>query len=389
MSRKHRRRNKFHRRTAPGASPGMIVSDPCSPQPVVHVMAYGPERLEERTVANLESLREFVGKWPVTWINVDGLGDADMIRRMGEMFKLHPLALEDVVNVHQRAKVEHYADQLFLVVRMAHPGERLETEQVSIFLGKNFVITFQETLPGDSFEPVRERIRAARGQIRQRGCDYLTYALIDSAIDSFFPVLETLGEQIESLEEEALAHATRGTISRVHDVKHDLLTLRRAIWPAREALHALARDPCPLITDETRIYFRDCYDHTIQLLDLLETYRELGADLRDLYLSSISNRMNEIIKVLTIISTIFIPLTFIVGVYGMNFDTAHQWNMPELRWRYGYLFVWGTMAAVVVFMLYFFRRKGWIGAAERDRKWEEQRAKQWQGRERPQSGDER
>ncbi len=230
---------------------------------------------------------------------------------------------------------------------------------------------------------MRERIRAARGQIRDRGCDYLTYALIDATIDSYFPVLETLGEQIEGLEEEALTHATRGTISRIHDVKHDLLTLRRAIWPAREALHVLARDPCPLITDETRIYFRDCYDHTIQLLDLLETYRELGADLRDLYLSSISNRMNEIIKVLTIISTIFIPLTFIVGVYGMNFDTEQQWNMPELRWRYGYLFVWGTMAAVVLFMLYFFRRKGWIGSAARDRHWEAERTKQWQSRERP------
>jgi magnesium transporter len=383
MSRKHRRRNKFHRRTPPGASPGLIVSDPCSPQPVVHVMAYGPERLEERTLANLDSLRDFVGKWPVTWINVDGLGDAETIRRIGEMFKLHPLALEDVVNVHQRAKVEHYADQLFLVARMAHPGERLETEQVSMFLGRDFIITFQETLPGDSFEPVRERIRAARGQIRNRGCDYLAYALIDAAIDSFFPVLETLGEQIESLEEEALTHATRGTISRIHDVKHDLLTLRRAIWPSREALHVLARDPCPLITDVTRIYFRDSYDHTIQLLDLLETYRELGADLRDLYLSSISNRMNEIIKVLTIISTIFIPLTFIVGVYGMNFDTEQTLNMPELRWRYGYLFVWGTMFAVVVFMLYFFRRKGWIGAAKREREWESERAKQWQGREKP------
>jgi magnesium transporter len=383
MSRKHRRR-KFHRRTKPGASPGMIVSDPASPQPVIHVMAYGPDRLEERTVASIESLREFVGQWPVTWINVDGLGNADIVRRIGEMFKLHPLALEDVVNVHQRAKVEHYADQMFVVVRMAHPGDRLETEQVSMFLGKNFVVTFQETLPGDAFEPVRERIRAARGQIRNRGCDYLAYALIDASIDSYFPVLETLGEQIEGLEEEALTRATRGTISRIHDVKHDLLTLRRAIWPAREALHALARDPCPLITDETRIYFRDCYDHTIQLLDLLETYRELGADLRDLYLSSISNRMNEIIKVLTIISTIFIPLTFIVGVYGMNFDTDQQWNMPELRWRYGYMFVWGTMAAVVIFMLYFFRRKGWIGAAKRDREWEAQRAKQWQGREKPQ-----
>jgi magnesium transporter len=383
MSRKHRRR-KFHRRTKPGASPGMIVADPCSPQPVIHLMAYGSDRLEERTIANLDSLHEFVGKWPVTWINVDGLGDSETIRRIGEIFKLHPLALEDVVNVHQRAKVEQYDDQVFIVVRMAHAGERLETEQVSMFLGKGFVITFQETLPGDAFEPVRERIRAARGQIRNRGNDYLAYALIDAAIDSFFPVLETLGEQVESLEEEALSHATRGTISRIHAVKHDLLTLRRAIWPAREALHLLARDPCALVAEETRIYFRDCYDHTIQLLDLLETYRELGADLRDLYMSAVSNRMNEIMKVLTIISTIFIPLTFIVGVYGMNFDTEQMLNMPELRWKYGYLFVWSLMGAVVIFMLYFFRRKGWIGAAAREERREAERAMQWQSHERPQ-----
>ncbi len=180
--------------------------------------------------------------------------------------------------------------------------------------------------------------------------------LIDAAIDSYFPVLETLGEKVEQLEEEALTNVTRGTIRHIHDVKHELLTLRRAIWPAREALHSLARDPSQLVCEETRIYFRDSYDHTIQLLDLLETYRELGSDLRDLYLSSVSNRMNEIMKVLTIISTIFMPLTFIVGVYGMNFDT-----MPELRWRFGYLFVWILMAIVVVFMLFFFRRKGWIG----------------------------
>ncbi|MCC7085418.1 MAG: magnesium/cobalt transporter CorA [Pirellulales bacterium] len=376
MSRKHRRRNKFHRRTLPGASPGMIVPDPSSPPPVVTVMAYGPDRLAERTVANIESLQEFVGQWPVTWINIDGLGDADTIRQLGEMFKLHPLALEDVVNLHQRAKVEQYDDQIFMVVRMAHGGERLESEQVSMFLSKSFILTFQETLPGDSFEPVRQRIRAARGQIRNRGCDYLAYALMDSAIDSFFPILELLGEQVESLEEEALVHASRGTITRIHDVKHDLLTLRRAIWPAREALHALARDPCSLISNDTRIYFRDCYDHTIQLLDLLETYRELGADLRDLYVSAVSNRMNEIMKVLTIIATIFIPLSFIVGLYGMNFK-----YIPELEWKYGYAFVWIVMAAVVVSMLYYFHRKGWIGAAARERRWEEERAQAWNNRD--------
>jgi magnesium transporter len=351
-----RHRHRLVRRTQPGAAPGTIVVDPAAPKPVITVLTYGPEKFEERAIAEVGSLKEFLGKWPVTWINVDGLGDATTIRQLGELLHLHPLALEDVVNVHQRAKVEEYPEHLFVVLRMAHPAERLSTEQVSIFLGKGFVVTFQESLPGDSFEPVRERIRATRAAIRQRGCDYLCYALIDAAIDSFFPVLESMGERIEDLEEEALADATRNTINCIHDVKHDLLMLRRAIWPAREALHSLARDPSPLVTDETRIYLRDAYDHTIQLLDLLETYRELGSDLRDLYLSSVSTRMNEIMKVLTIISTIFIPLTFIVGLYGMNFEF-----MPELHWRFGYASVWFVMAALVIFMLLFFRRKGWIG----------------------------
>jgi magnesium transporter len=357
-NKRHRHRHRLTRRSQPGAAPGTIIADPTAPKPVIQVMAYNGEKFEERTIADVNSVNQFVGRWPVTWINVDGLGDAATIRQLGEVLKLHPLALEDVVNVHQRAKVEQYPEHLFIVLRMTHPGERLSTEQVSIFLGKNFVVTFQESLPGDSFEPVRDRIRATRAAIRQRGADYLCYALIDAVIDSFFPVLESLGEKIETLEEEALADATRNTINCIHDVKHDLLTLRRAIWPAREALHTLARDPSPFVSDETRIYLRDAYDHTIQLLDLLETYRELGSDLRDLYLSSVSTRMNEIMKVLTIISTIFIPLTFIVGLYGMNFEF-----MPELHWKFGYASVWFVMAGVVIFMLFFFRRKGWIGDA--------------------------
>ncbi len=343
--------------------PGTIVTDPSAPQPVIQVIAYRPDRVEEHAVSDIAELKQIVGQWPVAWINVDGLGNAETIRRFGKLFNLHPLALEDVVNVHQRAKVDQYAAQLFIVVRIGHRAEPVETEQISLFLGKNYVITFQESIPGDCFDPVRARIRAPNAPIRQRGCDYLCYALIDAAIDSYFPILETLGERVERLEEETLANVTRATIRNIHDVKHDLLILRRAIWPAREALHTLAHDPSPLVSDETRIYFRDSYDHTIQLLDLLETYRELGSDLRDLYLSSVSNRMNEIMKVLTIISTIFIPLTFIAGVYGMNFET-----MPELRWRYGYLFVWIVMVAVVVLMLLFFRRKGWIGeSAKRHR----------------------
>lgn len=338
------------------------MPDPTSARPVIQVIAYGPQSFEEQQVVDADSVQRFIGNFPVTWINVDGLGDADTIRRLGEILKLHPLALEDTVNVHQRPKVEQYADQLFIVLRMIHASASRDTEQVAMFLNEHFVITFQEQLPGDSFEPVRERIRTSRGVIRERGCDHLAYAIVDAIIDGFFPVLEVIGEEIEQLEEETLSASSPATIGRIHTVKHDLLTLRRAVWPAREAVHVLARDPTPLVSDETRIYLRDCYDHTIQLLDLLETYREIGSDLRDLYVSSVSNRMNEIMKVLTMISTIFIPLSFLVGVYGMNFDPdTSPYNMPELRWQYGYLMIWGVTAVIVLAMVFFFRHKGWIG----------------------------
>ena len=363
MTRKEKRsqwKGRMRRRTQPGAAPGTVTVDPEAPHSVVRVIAYGPESLFENAVEDLHCIPGLLEKCPVTWVNVDGLGDAATIEKIGRIFCLHRLSLEDVVNVHQRAKGEQYPSYYFIVVRMAHAGERLETEQLSLFLGRNFVLTFQER-DGDCFHPVRQRIRKGGNKLRNSGPDYLAYAVLDAFIDNYFPLLEQLGERLEALEDEVISRADRQTIAEVHKTKRDLLTLRRALWPLREAISALLRERTALIADETRIYLRDCYDHTIQLIDLLETYRELASGLTDIYLSSLSNRLNEIMKVLTIFSAIFIPLTFIAGIYGMNFNPERSpWNMPELNWKWGYPFSLGLMAAVTIGMLIYFRKKGWL-----------------------------
>ena len=327
------------------------------------MISYGPDGVVDQPLSNPDQLIEHLGKRPVTWLNVDGLGDVSVIKRIGEIFDVHRLALEDVVNVHQRAKVEEFDEHEFIVVRMVNPGPQLDTEQFSIFLGPNYVITFQEK-PGDCFDPVRNRIREGKGRIRGAGPDYLAYALIDSLIDSFFPVIERYGDELDRLEELILASADqREIIGRIHSIKRELLTLRRCVWPQREALSVLLRDESRHVSKETRVYLRDCYDHVVQLIDLLETYRELTASLMEVYLSTISNHMNEIMKVLTVITTIFIPLTFIVGIYGMNFDYAggeKPWNMPELHWRYGYPVCVGIMLTTALGMLVWFRKRRWI-----------------------------
>ena len=233
-------------------------------------------------------------------------------------------------------------------------------EQFSLFLGPNFVLTFDEQ-PGDCFDPVRERVRRKHGRVREAGADYLAYALLDTIVDCYFPLLERYGEQLEDLEETIISQPNHTVVAAIHDIKRDLLSLRRAIWPQRETFNTLLRDKTPLLTDETRLHLRDCYDHTVQLIDLIETYRELGADLMDIYLSSVSNRTNETMRVLTVIATIFIPLTFIAGVYGMNFNAGTSpWNMPELGWYWGYPLVLGLMAMVAAGQLFFFWRKGWL-----------------------------
>jgi len=348
------------RRAPPGTAPGTLVADPTASQPTIAVMAYGPDDFEETGIEDVEELASLIGQHAVTWINVIGLANLDLIRRLGEIFDLHGLALEDVVNLHQRPKLEEYPEHAFIVTRMVADGPSPTIEQVSMFLGKKFLLTFQER-PGDCFEPVRLRLRASRGQIRSRQADYLAYALLDAVIDGYFPVLEGLGERLEVLEDRVIDQPADMEAAEIHDIKRELLLLRRAIWPQREMVNALTREALPYVTEQTRLYLRDCYDHTIQLMDIVETYREIATGLVDVYLSSVSTRLNEIMKVLTIIATIFIPLSFVTGIYGMNFDRgASPWNMPELAWYWGYPAVMGLMAVLAVAMLYYFYRKGWI-----------------------------
>ncbi len=353
------------RRAKPGTAPGTLTVDPEAPRPEIRLMAYGPDRVVERTIAEVDELRAFVGQWPVCWVNVDGLGDRSTLERLAAIFGLHPLAMEDVVNTHQRAKVDQYGDLTFVVTHMVELGDHFEAEQVSLFLGSNFVITFQERPGWDCLEPVRDRIRRHVLRMRDAGSGHLAYSILDAVIDHYFPVLEAYGERLEVLEDSIVGQPDRGTIAEVHAVKRELLELRRAIWPQREAINVLVRDDIPHVNTETRLYLRDVYDHAVRIIDLVETHREVCSDLMDLYLSSISNRMNEVMKVLTVISTIFIPLTFIVGVYGMNFNTsASPWNMPELNWYLGYPLCLSLMAGITAGQFLFFKRKGWIGGGK-------------------------
>lgn len=348
----------------PGTAPETLVADPTAPKPRITAIGYGGTgdgSHEEHQVGSIDELRAFRSRHPRLWINVDGLGDAEAIRQLGELFGLHKLALEDVLSTRQRPKVDIFADHLFIVIREPMPVEgRFETDQVSIFLGENFVVTFQER-QGDCLDPVRERIRGARGRTSVAGPDYLVYSIIDAVVDAYFPVLEAFGEKLEELEDRAVEHPSAAIVHEIHGTKRELLQIRRAIWPARESVGLLARGDSPLIHEETRVYMRDAYDHLVQLIDMLENYRELGSDLMDIYLSSQSHRLNEVMKVLTVIATIFMPLSFIVGIYGMNFETKHPLNMPELHWQYGYLFVWAIILLVGGGMLAWFFKRGWIG----------------------------
>lgn len=351
-------------RHPPGTAPGTLRTTPGAAPPTIRVTGYGPDAIVEEEVATPEALRDQLGCWPVLWVNVDGVGHADTLRRVGEVFGLHRLALEDVVNVPQRAKVEEYGDHLFVVARMAWHHDTDCGEQLSLFLGEGVVLTFQERA-GDPLDPVRERLRRASGRIRNSGADYLAYALLDCVVDHYFPVLESHADRLDVLEEEILSAPVRSTMSRLHAVNRELMALRRAIYPMRDAVSSLLREPPPQVRADTLVFLRDLHDHTVQAIDLLDTYREVASSLGDLYLSTVSHRLNEIMKVLTMFSAIFIPLGFIAGLYGMNFDYGRSpLNMPELHWYWGYPFVLTVMAAVAAGLVFFFWRKGWIGGGE-------------------------
>jgi len=350
---------RIRRRTAPGAGPGVVCVPAEAARPRIQVIKYSATELIEEEITDAAQVRRYLDDAAVTWINVDGLGDAATLTRLAEIFGLHELAMEDVVNVHQRAKVEEYEQHLFIVIRMVTVKEHVHSEQLSIFLGQHFVVTFLED-PGDCLDPVRQRLRQSRGRLRQAGADYLVYALIDAVIDAYFPVVDEFGERMELLDAEVSSGHAPGLMASLHDVRGDLLLLRRIVRPLRDALVRLMPDPHALFSEETQFHLRDCYDHTVQLMDLLDTYREMCSDLRDFYLSTVSNRLNEIMKVLTIISTIFIPLSFIAGVYGMNFNTALPGNMPELNWPYGYVYAWALMLLVATGLLIFIWKRRWL-----------------------------
>jgi magnesium transporter len=323
------------------------------------VISYDQVNLQEKEINKVEEVFSFRNKQSVTWLNVDGVHQIEILEQVGKHFGLHPLVLEDIASTGQRPKMEDFDDYIFVVLRMLRFDEKekeneIKTEQISLLLGPDFVISFQEK-EGDVFDSIRERIRNNKGRIRKMGADYLAYALIDAVVDNYFMILEKLGETIEEIEEKLVTNPTSETLHTLHDLKREMVFLRKSVWPLREVINRLERSESPLINKSTYVYLRDVYDHTIQVIDAVETFRDMLSGMLDIYLSSVSNRMNEVMKVLTIIATIFIPLTFIAGIYGMNFR-----YMPELEQGWSYPAILILMLIITITMLVYFRRKKWI-----------------------------
>ncbi len=341
-----------------GLPPGSLVytGEKVDAKVSITVIEYDEQNYVEKESPTFDECLLVRDKPGVTWIKVDGIHAVENLEKLGECYNLHPLVLEDILHTDQRPKIEDFDDYLYIVLRMINYTEtnELSSEQISLILGSNFVISFQES--NDTvFAPILERLRTSKGRIRRSGPDYLAYTLMDLIIDNYFVVLEKFGEAIEFLEEEVVKRPTPQTLHDVHRFKYDMIMLRKSVWPLREVIGRMDRKESDLIQDATAIYFKDVYDHTIIAIDNIETYRDILSGMLDIYLSSISNRLNEIMKVLTIIATIFMPLTFLAGVYGMNFK-----HMPELDWLWGYPFALGLMTAVAFSMLLYFRRKKWI-----------------------------
>lgn len=321
----------------------------------ISLLDYNQNQLTEKEIDTIDESEQHINSNSVSWINIDGLADLDTIRAIRKNFDIHPLVVEDIVNTHQRPKIEDFDNYLFIVLKMIYyDNDEINIEQVSLIVSDNYVISFQEK-KGDVFDPLRQRIRNDKGIIRKMGSDYLTYALLDCIIDNYFIVLEKIGDNLEDLEDELISNATSETLQNIHRLKRDMIYLRKSVWPLREVISKLERSDSELIKDSSHIYFRDIYDHTVQAMDAIETSRERLSSMLDIYLSSMSNRMNDVMKVLTIIATIFIPLTFIAGIYGMNFE-----YMPELSWQGSYFVVLLLMLVVAVGMIVFFKNKKWL-----------------------------
>jgi len=342
-----------------GLPPGTLVhiGDRKVEKTKITLIDYDEAQLQEKELETVDECFPFKDKPTVTWINIDGIHQVEIIEKIGKHFNIHPLILEDILHTGQRPKMEDFEDYIFVVVKMIYYDEKdneIKAEQLSLLIGPNFVISFQEK-EGDVFDPVRDRIRKSKGRIRKMKADYLAYAVIDTIVDHYFVVLEKLGEKIEDMEEELVTNPTPETLQTIHTLKRELIFLRKSVWPLREVVNNMERGEPSLINESTGIYLRDVYDHTIQVIDTIETFRDMVSGMLDIYLSSISNKMNEVMKVLTIIATVFIPLTFIAGLYGMNFK-----YIPELEWHWGYPVLLFVMAGIGFLMLVYFRRKRWL-----------------------------
>ena len=348
-----------------GLPPGTLVHVGTTKieKPKITLIDFDEANFKEMELKSVEECFSCKDTSTVSWINIDGVHQMDVIEKVGRHFNIHPLILEDIVNTGQRPKIEDFDDYLFVVLKMLYPGDKnigTQSEQVSLIIGPHYVITFQEK-EGDVFNVIRERIRNAKGRIRKMGADYLAYALLDAIVDNYFIILEKLGEEIEETEHKLVSNPNPQTLHTINHLKTDLLILRKLIWPLREVINGLQRSESSLIKDTTMIFLKDVHDHTIQVIDTIETFRDLVSGMFDTYLSSVSNKMNEVMKVLTIIATIFIPLTFIAGIYGMNFNPGvSPWNMPELNWKYGYVVAVGVMVILALVMIFYFKRKKWL-----------------------------
>ncbi len=342
-----------------GLPPGSLVhvGEKRTAKVKITVIDYDEKNFEEKEVKKVEECFPFKEKPTVTWINIDGLHDVETIEKLGNCFNIHPLVLEDIVNADQRPKMEDFEKYIFFVLKMLYidnKSDMIRSEQVSIILGRNYVISFQETI-GDVFDTVRNRISKGKGRIRKMGADYLAHALIDAIVDNYYAILEKIGERVENIEQDVISNPEPKILQQIYNLKREMIYLRKSVWPLREVINGLLREESKLIKNETNVYLRDLYDHTIQVIDTIETYRDMISGMLDIYMSSVSNKMNEVMKVLTIFAAIFIPLTFIAGVYGMNFQ-----YMPELSVPWAYPAVWLVIIIVSISLLGYFKHKKWI-----------------------------